>query len=123
MQLSGHTKTDAGLRVRSKLEKRKYPTGVVTTDAEMQKLDLRKHTFHGEWNYALHPRLNWSIDESDQTILNSRLSVMLLALGCVHSGELAPVVVTGVVVETVDRGSLKHHRSPTLFLVDELVRR
>jgi hypothetical protein len=32
------------------------PTGVVTTDAEMQKLALHKHTFHGEWNYALHPR-------------------------------------------------------------------
>jgi transposase len=56
VQLIGHTKTDAGLRVRSKLDKRKYPTGVVTTDAEMQKLDLHKHTFHGEWNYALHPR-------------------------------------------------------------------
>ena len=56
VQLIGHTKTEAGLRVRSKLDKRKYPTGVVTTDAEMQKLDLHKHTFHGEWNYALHPR-------------------------------------------------------------------
>ena len=56
VQLIGHTKTEAGLRVRSKLDKRKYPTGVVTTDAEMQKLDLHKHAFHGEWNYALHPR-------------------------------------------------------------------
>jgi hypothetical protein len=56
VQLIGHTKTEAGLRVRSKLDKRKYPTGVVTTDAEMQKLALHKHTFHGEWNYALHPR-------------------------------------------------------------------
>lgn len=56
VQLIGHTKTPAGLRVRSKLDKRKYPTGVVTTDAEMRKLDLHKHTFHGEWNYALHPR-------------------------------------------------------------------
>jgi hypothetical protein len=56
VQLIGHTRTEAGLRVKSKLDKRKYPTGLVTTDAEMQKLDLRKHTFHGEWNYALHPR-------------------------------------------------------------------
>ncbi len=56
VQLIGHTKTEAGLRVRAKLDKRKYPTGVVTTDSEMQKLDLHKHTFHGEWNYALHPR-------------------------------------------------------------------
>jgi hypothetical protein len=29
---------------------------VVTTDAEMQKLHLHKDAFHGEWNYALHPR-------------------------------------------------------------------
>ena len=56
VQLIGHTKTEAGLRVRAKLDKRKYPTGVVTTDAEMQKLHLHKHSFHGEWNYALHPR-------------------------------------------------------------------
>ena len=56
VQLIGHTRTKAGLRVKSKLDKRKYPTGVVTTDAEMQRLDLHKHTFHGEWNYALHPR-------------------------------------------------------------------
>ena len=44
MQLIGHTKTEVGLRVRSKLDKRKYSTGVVTTDEEMRRaLDYLKH--------------------------------------------------------------------------------
>ena len=56
VQLIGHTRTTAGLRVKSKLDKGEYPTGVVTTDAEMKALALHKHDFHGEWNYELHPR-------------------------------------------------------------------
>lgn len=56
VQLIGHTRTKAGLRVKSKLDTREYPTGVVTTDAEMKALALHKHNFHGEWNYELHPR-------------------------------------------------------------------
>ncbi|MBA2708876.1 MAG: ISAzo13 family transposase [Gemmatimonadaceae bacterium] len=56
VQLIGHTQTTAGLRVKAKLDKRKYPTGVVTSDAEMRKLALHRHTFHGEWNYELLPR-------------------------------------------------------------------
>jgi hypothetical protein len=26
------------------------------TDAEMASLVIERHTFHGEWNYTLHPR-------------------------------------------------------------------
>jgi len=56
VQLIGHTRTAAGLLVMSKLDKRKYPTGVVTTNAQMKELVLCKHDFHGEWNYELRPR-------------------------------------------------------------------
>jgi len=56
VQLIGHTRTATGLLVKSKLDKRKYPTGVVTTNAQMKELALRKHDFHGEWNYELRPR-------------------------------------------------------------------
>ena len=52
----GNTRTAGGLRVKAKLDKRKYPTGVVTTRAEMNALSLHPHDFHGEWNYELHPR-------------------------------------------------------------------
>jgi len=56
VQLIGNTRTTTGLRVKAKLDKRKYPTGVAITKAEMSALDLHRHAFHGEWNYALRPR-------------------------------------------------------------------
>lgn len=46
----------AGLRVNAKLDKRKYPTGVVVTKAQMKALALTTNSFRGEWNYELQPR-------------------------------------------------------------------
>ena len=54
--LIGHTRTAAGLRVKAKLDKRRYATGVVITKAEMQGLALHPQAFHGDWNYELRPR-------------------------------------------------------------------
>jgi hypothetical protein len=56
VQLIGNTRTAAGLRVKAKLDKGKYPTGVTVTKAQMQDLALRQDSFHGDWNYELHPR-------------------------------------------------------------------
>ncbi len=56
VELIGHTRTTAGLRVKAKLDKRTYPTGQVVTKAEMRTLALHPHTFHGDWNYELRPR-------------------------------------------------------------------
>ena len=56
VELVGHTRTAAGLRVKAKLDKRTYRTGVVVTNAEMERLALHPDTFHGEWNYELRPR-------------------------------------------------------------------
>ena len=52
----GNTRTTTGLRVKAKLDKRTYPTGVKTTTAEMKALSLHRHEFQGDWNYELHPR-------------------------------------------------------------------
>ena len=52
----GNTRTASGLKVKAQLDKRDYPTGVVTTKAEMDALSLHAHEFHGEWNYELRPR-------------------------------------------------------------------
>jgi Rhodopirellula transposase DDE domain len=52
----GNTRTASGLKVKAQLDKRNYPTGVVTTKAEMDALSLHAHEFHGEWNYELRPR-------------------------------------------------------------------
>jgi Rhodopirellula transposase DDE domain len=59
VDLIGNTRTAAGLRVKAKLDKRKYPTGVVTTKAEMDALSLHRDEFRGEWNYELRPRPSW----------------------------------------------------------------
>ena len=52
----GNTRTASGLKVKAQLDKRTYPTGVVTTKAQMDALSLHAHEFHGEWNYELRPR-------------------------------------------------------------------
>jgi hypothetical protein len=54
--LIGHTRTATGLRVKAKLDKRRYKTGLVVTPAEMRALALHPHPFHGDWNYELRPR-------------------------------------------------------------------
>ncbi|MFT5415597.1 MAG: hypothetical protein ACI915_001913 [Gammaproteobacteria bacterium] len=56
VDLIGNTRTAAGLRVKAKLDKRKYPLGIVTTNAEMDALSLHRDDFHGEWNYEIRPR-------------------------------------------------------------------
>jgi hypothetical protein len=56
VDLVGNTRTEAGLRVKAKLDKRTYPTGVKITRDEMDALSLHRHEFQGEWNYELHPR-------------------------------------------------------------------
>jgi hypothetical protein len=56
VELIGHTRTDAGLRVKAKLDTATYPTGLVVTRAEMKGLALHPNEFHGEWNYELRPR-------------------------------------------------------------------
>ena len=55
VQLIGHTRTTTGLRIKAKLDKGTYPTGVDITKAEMRDLALHQHDFHGEWNYELRP--------------------------------------------------------------------
>jgi hypothetical protein len=56
VDLIGNTKTAAGLRVKAKLDPRKYQTGIEVTKEEMRALSLRPHKFRGEWNYELKPR-------------------------------------------------------------------
>jgi transposase len=56
VQLIGHVRTTTGLRVKARLDKRKYPKGIVVTESQMEELALFKDRFHGEWNYQLRPR-------------------------------------------------------------------
>jgi len=56
VDLIGNTRTQAGLVVKAKLDKRTYKKGVVTTKAQMESLSLHPDDFRGEWNYELLPR-------------------------------------------------------------------
>jgi hypothetical protein len=55
VQLIAETKTETGLRVRAALDKRSYPTGRKVTNQELAEINLHRATFHGEWNYTIHP--------------------------------------------------------------------
>jgi hypothetical protein len=56
--LIGSTRTSKGLRVKARLDKRKYPLGVEITKNAMNDLSLHHNEFHGEWNYELRPRIS-----------------------------------------------------------------
>lgn len=56
VQLIGSVRTTTGLTVKAKLDTREYPVGVKVPDTEMDNLLLTRATFHGDWNYTIHPR-------------------------------------------------------------------
>jgi transposase len=55
VKLIGKTSTRNGLRVKAKLDRRKYPTKVKVSNEEMERVKLKPHSFHGEWNYSISP--------------------------------------------------------------------
>ncbi len=55
VELIGATRTRAGLRVHAELDRDSYPLGVKVADRELAAVPLRRHDWHGEWNYAVLP--------------------------------------------------------------------
>ena len=49
------TTTRTGLRVHAELDTGIYPAGVKVSDEQMAGLPLRRHAWHGDWNYTLRP--------------------------------------------------------------------
>jgi len=56
VNLIAATTTQTGLTVRCVLDRRHYPAQVKVTDEQMCSIRLRPDPFHGDWNYAIHPR-------------------------------------------------------------------
>jgi len=54
------TTTRTGLTVRAELDTAEYPTGIKIPDRAMDELAstgiLRRHPWHGEWNYTINPK-------------------------------------------------------------------
>ena len=55
VNLIAKTTTAKGLKVTCRLDRRKYPTGRKVTVQEMQRINLERNKFHGEWNYVIKP--------------------------------------------------------------------
>jgi hypothetical protein len=55
VNLIGATKTKSGLRVKARLDKGKYPTGLSVSANALEAVKLSRHDFHGDWNYTIAP--------------------------------------------------------------------
>ena len=53
LDLIASTTTTTGLTVQCVLDTSEYPIGIKYTKADVEALPLRRHEFHGEWNYTL----------------------------------------------------------------------
>jgi hypothetical protein len=56
VNLIGNTTSRAGLVVRARLDRRRYPTGKRVSAKELRALQIERDDFHGEWNYVIRPR-------------------------------------------------------------------
>jgi hypothetical protein len=55
VQLIAATTAQTGLSVHCELDAASYPSGITISDAEMDKINLTRADFHGEWNYTIAP--------------------------------------------------------------------
>ena len=53
VNLIAATTTKAGLRVRSRIDNRKYKKGIKVPKEKMKQIKIREDSFHGEWNYKI----------------------------------------------------------------------
>jgi hypothetical protein len=56
VRLISSTTTARGLKVKCRLDHRRYPVGRKVSDAEFATINLKRDEFHGEWNYTIRPR-------------------------------------------------------------------
>ena len=56
VNLIAGTTTRAGLIVKAALDINHYDTKIKVSNAELESLKLKRHEFHGEWNYTISPR-------------------------------------------------------------------
>ena len=56
VKLIASTTTRNGLIVKAALDTRHYDTKIQVSDEELARVRLKRHTFHGDWNYTISPR-------------------------------------------------------------------
>jgi hypothetical protein len=57
VNLIAGTTTKTGLRIQAELDTNVYPKGIQVTDKELEKVQIQKADFHGEWNYTILPQI------------------------------------------------------------------
>ncbi len=57
VNLIAATTTNGGLRVSCELDTNSYPKGIKVSDRQLAGMNLKKASFHGEWNYSILPKL------------------------------------------------------------------
>ena len=55
VQLIASTTTETGLKVCCEIDANLYPKGIEVSNLEMQRINISRHQFHGEWNYTISP--------------------------------------------------------------------
>ena len=55
VNLMAATTTQTGLKVMCQLDQNTYPAGLKVSKKAMEEINLRRDTFHGEWNYTILP--------------------------------------------------------------------
>jgi hypothetical protein len=56
VNLIAATTTKAGLTVKVRLDKKTYKRGIKVSTKELKAINLKKHSFHGDWNYTIKPQ-------------------------------------------------------------------
>ena len=55
VNLIAATTTRKGLKVACELDTAKYPKGIKVSDEELQRVNILRDEFHGDWNYTIRP--------------------------------------------------------------------
>jgi len=55
VNLIASTTTQTGLKIEAEIDTSLYPKGLRVTDEELEKINIQKANFHGEWNYTILP--------------------------------------------------------------------
>jgi hypothetical protein len=63
IDLIAATTTSTGLKVYAHLDTNTYQTKLKVTDAEINAVNITRDSFHGEWNYTIHPKVPTVINE------------------------------------------------------------
>jgi len=57
INLIANTTTTKGLKIQAELDTGKYPIGIKVSKKQLATLNLKRHEFHGDWNYEIKPTL------------------------------------------------------------------